>query len=348
MIGDEFLMSEKTPMISVITPMYNAEKFLGTSIDSVLNQTFTDFELILIDDCSTDKTLDIAKSFSDSRIRILQTEKNLGNPGMARNIGLDAARGEYFYFVDADDAIMKSALETLLKIIIETKSDIVYCSKWFVPDDSNFTKLAGKMSANLQQTSNEPVSDDLMRRIWDELCMHGMHSVLWLCLYHRKVFNGENKIRFPNFLAEDVFVHFDILFAGHKITKIDKPFYFYRKNPDSLTQSKKNIAQTVDTIFAINQHIRKKLRTVNVEPLYIHNVTLSIINGITSVMLLPALRENPAKIFDEMENYLEEKFGVESENLATMFYNYLVSQNEWLKRMNMKDELQGILDKYKC
>ena len=340
-------MSEKSPMISVITPMYNAEKFLSTSINSVLNQTFKDFELILIDDCSTDKTLEIAKSFSDSRIKILSTEKNLGNPGMARNIGLDVARGEYFYFVDADDAVLKNTLEILLDTVQKNNSDIVYCSTWFVPDDSNFMQLAGKMSANLQKTSNEPVSEDLQRRIWDELCMHGMHSVLWLCLYHKKVFNGENKIRFPNFLAEDVFVHFDILCENYKITKIDKPLYFYRTNPDSLTQSKKNIAQTVETIFAINQHIRKKLRAKNVVPIYIHNVTLSIINGITSVMLLPALRENPTKFFEEVQEYLDKKFGDESENLATIFYNYLVAQNEWVKRMNLKDELQKVLDKYK-
>lgn len=340
-------MSEKSPLISVITPMYNAEKFLSASINSVLNQTFKDFELILIDDCSTDKTLEIAKSFSDSRIRILSTEKNLGNPGMARNIGLDAARGEYFYFVDADDAVLRNALEILLKTITETKSDIVYCSRWFVPDDSNFMKLEGKMGVKLQQTPNTPVSDDLIRRIWDELCMHGMHSVLWLCLYHRKVFNGENKIRFPNFLAEDVFVHFDILCAGYKITKIDKPFYFYRTNPDSLTKSKKNIAQTVETIFAINKHIRKKLREKNIEPMYIHNTVLSIVNGITSVMLLPALREYPAELFSEVEEYLEKNFGDEAGNFATIFYNYLYSQNELLKHIDMKDEIKKVLDKYK-
>lgn len=340
-------MSEKTPMISVITPMYNAEKFLSASIVSVLNQTFKDFELILIDDCSTDKTLEIAKSFSDSRIRILSTEKNLGNPGMARNIGLDAARGEYFYFVDADDAVLKSTLEILLKTMAASNSDIVYCSKWFVPDDSNFMKLEGKMGAKLQQTPNTPVSDDLMRRIWDELCMHGMHSVLWLCLYHKKVFNGENKIRFPNFLAEDVFVHFDILCEGYKITKIDTPFYFYRTNPDSLTKSKKNIAQTVEAIFAINKHIRKKLREKNIAPLYIHNAAFSIINGITSIMLLPTLRENPAKLFSEIAGYLEKNFGDEAEDIATIFYNYLYSQNELLRHIDMKNELQTILDKYK-
>ena len=64
-------------------------------------------------------------------------------------------------------------------------------------------------------------------------------------------------------------------------------------------------------------------------------------------MLLPELNGNPKEFFDEIESYLEKKFGDESENLATIFYNYLVSQNEWAKRMNMKDELQNILDKYK-
>ena len=75
-----------TPKISVIIPMYNAEKYLRTCIESVLNQTFTDFELILIDDCSTDKTLEIAKSFDDPRIRLIFNEKNLGSPGVFRNV----------------------------------------------------------------------------------------------------------------------------------------------------------------------------------------------------------------------------------------------------------------------
>ena len=90
-------MSENAPKISVVVPMYNAENFINVCIISILEQTFKDFELILIDDCSTDKTFEIAKSFNDSRIKLLQNEKNLGMPGSVRNVGIDAAQGEYIF-----------------------------------------------------------------------------------------------------------------------------------------------------------------------------------------------------------------------------------------------------------
>lgn len=83
--------------ISVIVPMHNAEKFLDLCVSSILQQTFEDMEIILVDDCSTDKTLEIAKSFGDPRIKILRTEKKLGYPGAVRNVGLDAAVGEYVF-----------------------------------------------------------------------------------------------------------------------------------------------------------------------------------------------------------------------------------------------------------
>lgn len=340
-------MSEKLPTISVIVPMYNAEKFLNCCIESVLNQTFRDFELILIDDCSTDKTLEISKSFSDSRIKILHTEKNLGRPGMTRNVGIDAARGKYFYFMDADDAILKNALEILLKTMTENNADIVYCSKWLEPDDSNFNKLVGQISAKMQGTSNDPVSNDLKYRIWNELCMHGMHSVLWLYLLKREVFHGENKIRFPNYLAEDVFVHFDILCGNFKIVKMDKPFYFYRTNPDSLTNSKKNVTGGLESIFALSNYVKQKLAQRNFPLKWINNIVLSLVNGVNSVLLLPALREDSEKFYLETGKYLEKKFGDNAEDVKMLLFNYLAAQNEWIKRMHLKNDVQNILDKYK-
>ena len=74
-------MSQTNPKISVIIPMYNVEKYLNFCISSVMGQTFKDFELILVDDCSTDKTVEVAKKFDDPRIKILRNEKNFGCPG---------------------------------------------------------------------------------------------------------------------------------------------------------------------------------------------------------------------------------------------------------------------------
>ena len=334
-----------TPTISVIVPMYNSEKYLQTCISSILNQTFTDFELILVDDCSTDRTLEIAKSFSDSRIKILQTEKNSGNPGLARNVGIDAARGEFVYFVDSDDAIIIRALEILHNKITETDSDIVYSYKWMIPSNNEFSTLEG-LTGTTRETPSDPVSEDLTTRIWYELCKNYMNSVLWLCLYRRKLFDdGEKKIRFPSYLAEDVFVHFDLLCATSKIVKIDTPFYIYRTNPNSVTRAKKSMSKIIESMFALHNHVKNKLFSLNADEFFINRACLSIFNGVSSVFLLPFYLEDEKKLLHEFEEYFQKNLGEEGKNVAMLFYSYLWGQNESIKRTTFKKELQSLIDK---
>ena len=88
--------------VSIIMPAYNAEKYISESIDSVKNQLFTNWELIIIDDYSKDKTVDVIRSFDDSRIKIIELEKNSG-AAYARNRGIEAAQGEFIAFLDSDD-----------------------------------------------------------------------------------------------------------------------------------------------------------------------------------------------------------------------------------------------------
>jgi glycosyltransferase involved in cell wall biosynthesis len=95
-------MKAKNPMITVLMPVYNGMKYIHEAIDSVLCQTFEDFELLIIDDCSTDKSVDIIKSYKDSRIRLIQNEKNFGITP-TRNIGLANAKGEFIALLDCDD-----------------------------------------------------------------------------------------------------------------------------------------------------------------------------------------------------------------------------------------------------
>ena len=334
-----------TPKISVIIPMYNAEKYLRTCIESVLNQTFTDFELILIDDCSTDKTLEIAKSFDDPRIRLICNEKNLGSPGVVRNVGLDVARGEFLYFIDNDDAILATAFDTLMNKMNETGADIIYSCRWMIPNDPEFTQLEG-LTGVTQATSMEPVSKDLKVRIWNELCKNHMHSVGWLCLYRRKLFDNENgKIRFPDYLAEDVFVHFDLLCTTDNIVKIDFPFYIYRVHENSLTHNKKNIGRAIDSTMALVGHIRRKLVTLTSDEPFINNSCLSLLNGVSSIYLQPLFLEDSTKIFHEIEDHYTEKFSDYGTNIALLFYAYLWGQNESIKRTNFRTELQGLMER---
>ena len=100
------------PLISVVVPVHNAASFLHRGLRSVLGQTLTDFELIVIDDCSTDESASILRRYSelDERVRLFSTERN-GGPGAARNVGLKNARGQYIAFLDADDFWIRDKLE---------------------------------------------------------------------------------------------------------------------------------------------------------------------------------------------------------------------------------------------
>ena len=116
-----------TPKISVIVPVYNTEKYLHHCIDSILSQTFIDFELLLIDDGSKDSSGTICDEYAakDNRVRVFHKEN--GGTSSARNMGLDNARGEYITFVDSDDWIDTTMYESMYSLAIEKKVDAVYC-----------------------------------------------------------------------------------------------------------------------------------------------------------------------------------------------------------------------------
>jgi len=116
------------PIISVLMPVYNGEKYLKDSIDSILNQTYKNFEFIIIDDGSTDKTEEIIKSYSDKRIRFIKNEKNLGIV-KSLNLGIDLARGKYIARMDADDISLPERFEKQVEFM-ENHPEVNVCGSW--------------------------------------------------------------------------------------------------------------------------------------------------------------------------------------------------------------------------
>lgn len=112
-------------LISIITPCFNSEKYIGETIQSVLNQTYLNWEWWIVDDGSTDKSLEIIKQFKDPRIHLIALEKNLG-AAEARNIGLENAEGRFITFIDSDDVWLPHFLETSLKFLQENNEELVY------------------------------------------------------------------------------------------------------------------------------------------------------------------------------------------------------------------------------
>ena len=114
-------------MISVIVPIYNVEKYLEKCIESILAQTYTDYELILVNDGSTDGCYEICQKFSKRDVRIKLINKPNGGLSSARNVGIDNSKGDYITFVDSDDYISKYMLQELYRGLCENEADIAMC-----------------------------------------------------------------------------------------------------------------------------------------------------------------------------------------------------------------------------
>lgn len=173
------------PKVSIVVPVYNAEKYIKTTVDSILSQTFSDWELLLIDDCSKDNTPIVCRELTqrDRRIIYLRQTENRG-PARVRNIGLDQAKGEYLAFVDSDDTVEPNFLERLLITAEEYVADIVWC---------NYKEICGDkvMCREHRLPCNTSISyDTYIRFFFSE--QEGL-GCMWNKLYRRE-FIVKNKI----------------------------------------------------------------------------------------------------------------------------------------------------------
>lgn len=224
-----------SPAISIVIPMYNVEKFIDTCIDSILKQTFQNFELILIDDHSTDRTFEIAfqKYSTDPRIKILQNSRRL-HCDITRSIGLARACGEYIYFMDADDAILPNVLETFYQAIKNSDAEVVLMNTCFTTENQKF-KLPMKIEC-AQRIFNDPTprffDQDITQRFNHELFERGCNWEPWTRI-QRRDFLINNGITFPDTLRTgDLLFHLAELCFAKKIQVINAFGYIWRQHPN--------------------------------------------------------------------------------------------------------------------
>lgn len=195
--------------ISVITTVYNVGSYLNKAIDSVLCQTFEDWEMLLINDCSTDNSLEIIKSYDDSRLRLINNEVNVG-AGVSRQIGIDNAQGEFIIFLDGDDWLNDECLEKLYNSAIEEDADIVNC--WLHKHNShNLFKFQG-LNKFLKEEFTTYLGNKLIRR----------------SLFEKTHYS-------PLRLFEDINTLYRLLHLSKKTIKIEYVGYNYNIRPNSLT-----------------------------------------------------------------------------------------------------------------
>lgn len=210
--------------ISVIVPVYRVEKYLPACIDSILNQTFTDFELILVDDGSPDRCPEICDETAkrDARVRAIHQ----ANQGLsaARNAGIEAAHGAWLSFVDSDDFLAPDFLETLHDAEVRAGADCALCGV-------QLTDEAGQKIGQLLSVADGVRTG---RSILETLCRASEipYLVAWNKLYRRDVFQT---LRYPvGMQNEDTYLAAELFDTVQTVICVSKPMYFYRQRADSI------------------------------------------------------------------------------------------------------------------
>lgn len=233
------------PKISIIVPVYKVEKYLHKCVDSILNQTFKDFELILVDDGSPDKCGEICDEYArvDDRVRVIHKEN--GGLSDARNAGIDVAEGEYIGFVDSDDYIDADMYEVLYDVLLKNDADISVCGVY-----ECFSNRIEKnnMDGKIHVFNNkDAVKEVLYGKVLTAFAVNK--------LYKSTIFEDE---RFPvGKTYEDSFLIPTLFSKAAKIALVSEPKYYYIRREDSI--SMKNFS---NKFFDVVEAAEKNLRLV--------------------------------------------------------------------------------------
>ena len=245
----------RLPGVSVILPMYNAQRYIETCVRSVLNQTFGDFELICVDDCSTDETLKIVIGLAqqDRRIKIVRHAKNSGAASEPRNTGIRMSRGKYIAFLDSDDMYTPTALAELVSAAEKFQADVVHTEQVLFPEnqtidvtpETKFTTFSKEKGGFCKEAFLE--TDNLAERV--QMFYKGrffgwVHNKLY-----RRDFLMEKNLHFAKLLtSEDIIFYFQVVCTAPRIVRVPNITYIYRHNPNSITRKMVSIEESLHAL----------------------------------------------------------------------------------------------------
>lgn len=251
------------PLISVIVSGYNIEKYIESSIKSVISQTYENLEIILIDDGSTDNTKKIMEEYAarDSRIKLFSFKENsIGGVATAANFGIDHSTGDFIVFCDGDDWLSLTAIEDFLREMIKTGADFVYSK------NTRFNEVKKKYLTHYDDAYwPQLIQANTLEKKKKILCLMGTEP--WKKMYSRHFLNSHS-LRFPvgDFFYEDSPFHFLCVLSASKITLLDKTTYYYRINRKGATTNRKN-NETLK-VFIHMRYIRRWITENNLFDIY--------------------------------------------------------------------------------
>lgn len=320
-------------LVSVIVPIYNAERYLEDGLRSVLTQSYHNLDIIAVDDCSKDNSYGILNSYAekDSRIRTLRLAKNLG-PGPARNAGLDLAEGDYIVFLDPDDMLTPDAIAKLVSTAEQHGSDLV-------KGTTRKMSPSGKRKGNYSKfvPSKKIVNTTLTAcpELW-------LATEFWTYLYKKELLTN---LRFlPLRLGEDFLFILQSLSRAKKMTLVPDCVHYYRENPMSLTHAKASFENCRDSIVGYNELFRF-LRKEGLDDII--NIRVPYQTELLMSTFVTAAHSFPFEVCKELFSLFKD--GVEENSLTIVLPKQppALQHGYWLLQMGFFVDAYSLFRRYK-
>ena len=312
-------------MISVIIPVYNVEKYLRKCLESVINQTYKDIEIICVNDGSTDGSLAILNEYAQKDDRIKVINKNNGGLSSARNSGLDSANGEYCYFVDSDDWIELNTLEKLVNIIEKNDVETVVHSMVNIPENN----LCIGMSNSVQRWFDKKIKPNGVYNIPIEI-NKDIPSIAWNKLYKMNIINKYHCRFSEGLINEDELFLWTYMIHCKKYYFLNEVLYNYFRRTDSIMGTRDNSPKILD-ILDIQEKIYEAVKQYkNIEDYkeYLTTNYINVVNDLYNRMPKKYRKTAYKKIKEYYENTNHDK------RILKLYKDY--------KYKNLKQFIQGI------
>ncbi|KAA8999770.1 glycosyltransferase [Paenibacillus spiritus] len=290
------------PEISIIVPCYKVEDYLEKCVESILGQTFANFELILVDDGSPDNCPAICDAYAERDSRIKALHKPNGGLSDARNFGLDIAVGRYIAFIDSDDWIAPDMLEQLHRAVTEQNADIAVCCHYSEEDGraERINTFGGDAVLGNVEAVTEIILDQRIK------------SYAWDKLFKRELFDG---VRYPVGIDyEDILTVYQLFIKASRVALVDRPLYYYVKRGSSITGNS-SVRKLRQKFYAVNERhntLLKQYRNIISPSVWNASINIIVSEGMDlyNYLLREKLLPDQSSSAKEVEAFIRRNLGV--------------------------------------